>query len=64
MRALFQGESDRGLSRRSFLRVSAAATGGLLVSVYVDLPALARQGNQAKPPVFPPDAFVHIRPDG
>jgi isoquinoline 1-oxidoreductase beta subunit len=64
MRALFQGESDRGLSRRSFLRVSAAAAGGLLVSVYVDLPALAQQGNQAKPLVFPPDAFVHIRPDG
>lgn len=64
MRALFQGESDRGLSRRSFLRVSAAAAGGLLVSVYVDLPALAQQGNQARPPIFPPDAFVHIRPDG
>ena len=64
MRALLKAASDRSLSRRSFLRVSAAATGGLLVSVYVDLPALARQGNQAKPAVFPPDAFVHIRPDG
>ena len=56
------------LNRRSFLRVSAAAAGGLLVSLYVDLPALAQEGNPAAPskpyPSYPPDAFVHIRPDG
>ena len=56
------------MNRRSFLRVSAAAAGGLLVSLYFDLPALAQEGNPAAPskpyPSYPPDAFVHIRPDG
>jgi len=56
--------SDRRLSRRTFLRVSAAAAGGLLVSLYVDLPAFADEGQQAPAKGYPPEAFVHIRPDG
>jgi isoquinoline 1-oxidoreductase beta subunit len=52
------------LTRRSFLRVSATAAGGLLVSLYFDLPLLAQEGAQPKPKVYPPDAFVHIEPDG
>src|SRR5271157_769521 len=52
------------LSRRSFLRVCAAAAGGLLVSLYLDLPLVAQEGGQPKPQVYPPDAFVHIKPDG
>src|SRR6266403_444329 len=65
MRTALKVERDRHLNRRSFLRVSAAAGGGLLVSLYLDLPASAQEGNQAPPPkVYPPDAFVHIRPDG
>src|SRR6266436_2426992 len=64
MRA-FNAPTDLHLNRRSFLRASAAAAGGLLVSLYVDFPALAQGGNQAPPAkVFPPDAFIHIRPDG
>jgi isoquinoline 1-oxidoreductase beta subunit len=52
------------LSRRSFLRVSATAAGGLLVSLYLDFPLTAQEGAQPKPKTYPPDAFVHIKPDG
>src|SRR5579859_4250908 len=56
------------LSRRSFLRVSATAAGGLLVSLYFDLPSPAQEGAQQgappKPKIYPPDAFIHIKPDG
>ena len=65
MRLALKTESDQHLNRRSFLRVSAAAAGGLLVSLYLDVPEFAEEGNQAQPPkVYPPDAFVHVRPDG
>src|SRR5437667_1966976 len=50
------------VSRRGFLKVPAAATGVMLVSLHLDWPALAQQ--PPKPPVYPPDAFVHVRPDG
>ena len=55
------------IDRRGFLRVSFAAAGGLMVSLYLDTPAsLAQEANQApqQPKVYPPDAFVNIRPDG
>jgi isoquinoline 1-oxidoreductase subunit beta len=53
------------IDRRNFLRVSAAAASGLMVSLYLDFPASAQDGGQAPPAkIFPPDAFIHIRPDG
>jgi isoquinoline 1-oxidoreductase beta subunit len=59
---------DGDLTRRSFLRASTAAAGGLLVSLYFDHPAKAQEGVQGAqaPPAktYPPDAFVHVRPNG
>jgi isoquinoline 1-oxidoreductase beta subunit len=65
MRAATRLEKRSQIDRRGFLRVSASAAGGLLVSLYCDLPAFAQEGSQASPPkVYPPDAFVHIKTDG
>src|SRR5947207_1087730 len=65
MRAVLKPDNDLNLNRRSFLRVSAVAAGGLLVSLYLDFPASGQEGTQAPPPkVYPPDAFVHVKPDG
>jgi isoquinoline 1-oxidoreductase subunit beta len=51
------------LSRRGFIQLTAAATGGLLMSLYLDKSSLLAQ--QPPPPkVYPPDAFVHVRRDG
>ncbi len=63
MRAALQRENDR-INRRSFLQVSSVAAGGLLVSLYLDLPAFAVEAQGPPVKIYPPDAFVHIRSDG
>jgi len=54
------------IDRRGFLRVSFAAASGLLVSLYLEPNMLGQEApmpqQQAK--VYPPEAFVNIRPDG
>jgi isoquinoline 1-oxidoreductase beta subunit len=61
-RAISEGRHQ--LTRRTFLAASTTAAGGLLVSVYLDRPLSAQQASEQKPTIYPPDAFVHIRPDG
>jgi isoquinoline 1-oxidoreductase beta subunit len=54
------------LSRRSFLRVSALAGGGLMVVAHLDPMAelLAQAPPGFTPPTFLPTAFIRIQPDG
>ena len=65
MRAAIKPENDLRLNRRSFLNVSSVAAGGMLMALYLDVPAFAFESSQApQAKVYPPDAFVHVRPDG
>jgi len=66
MSAAITSAKDLRVSRRTVLRASATAAGGLLVSLYIDLPLAAQEPGPAasKPKMYPPDAFVDIRPDG
>src|ERR1700682_1805671 len=50
------------VSRRSFLKATAAAGGGLLLSV--SLPALLSHGGASAGGSFAPNAFIRIDPDG
>ena len=62
MRPTVKAEDVLNLNRRSFIRLTTAATGGLLISLYLEKPATVQQAPQPK--VYPPDAFVHVRRDG
>src|SRR6476469_8710963 len=65
MRAAIKPENNLRLNRRRFLSVSSAAAGGMLVALYLDVTAVALESSQGPPAkVYPPDAFVHVRPDG
>jgi isoquinoline 1-oxidoreductase subunit beta len=62
MQPTVKPEAVLNLNRRSFIRLTTAATGGLLISLYLEKPAAVQQAPQPK--VYPPDAFVHVRRDG
>jgi len=51
-------------SRRSFLRVTALAGGGLLIGCGFDLPAGERADAASSSDGFSPNAFIRITPDG
>ncbi|HEX5068965.1 MAG TPA: molybdopterin cofactor-binding domain-containing protein [Vicinamibacterales bacterium] len=56
--------SPVNLDRRSFLRISALAGGGLMIAAYVDpVTGLFAQGRQGGPPPVP-NSFIKIAPDG
>jgi isoquinoline 1-oxidoreductase beta subunit len=50
-------------SRREFLRNSAAAMGGLVISFYLPMRGGRAYAADAPKPVYPPNAFIHIAPD-
>src|SRR5437667_6967004 len=50
------------VNRRTFLRMSGAAAGGLFLSLHLAEPGHARQTPKAQ--AYPPAAFIHVRPDG
>ena len=54
------------IDRRSFLRVTAIAGGGMMIAAYIDPAELFGQGRQGGPPPPPlvPNAFIRIAPDG
>src|ERR1700746_959336 len=53
------------LDRRSFLRVSAVAGGGILVALHFDPVAeVFAQAPQAPPAAFQPTAFLRVAADG
>jgi isoquinoline 1-oxidoreductase beta subunit len=55
----------RTIGRRSFLRVSAIAGGGILLAAYIEPVEALRQAPQGPPPaVLTPNAFIRISPEG
>src|SRR5260370_12451322 len=56
--------SSNTMGRRSFLRASAIAGGGMLLSVYLE-PEIFGQAPQGPPPAnLTPNAFIRIAADG
>ena len=49
------------LDRRGFIKASALAAGGLMVSLYLERSASAQGGALPPPKIYPPDAFGQIR---
>src|SRR5436305_4260803 len=56
---------DTMLTRRSFLRVTALAGGGMMIASYVDVTAVFAQAPGCPPPPpLVPSSFIKIAPDG
>ena len=65
-RSIKNTRTTRTIGRRSFLRVTAAAGGGMLLAAYIDPVenALAQAPQGPPPAVLTPNAFVRISPEG
>ena len=56
--------TTKQLDRRSFIKVSALAGGGMLIGLYTDNELLAQRGGQAPAPTqIVPATFIKIHPD-
>jgi isoquinoline 1-oxidoreductase beta subunit len=58
--------TQTAIDRRSFLRVTALAGGGMMIAAYIDPAELLGQGRQGGPPAPPlvPNSFIKIAADG
>jgi len=65
-RSVKKTRTTRTIGRRSFLRVTAAAGGGMLLAAYIDPveKALAQAPQGPPQAVLTPNAFVRISPEG
>ena len=65
-RSVKNTRTTRTIGRRSFLRVTAAAGGGMLLAAYIDPveKALAQAPQGPPQAVLTPNAFVRISPEG
>jgi isoquinoline 1-oxidoreductase beta subunit len=60
-----EAAEPRNITRRSFLRVTAIAGGGMLLSAYIDpLEGSLARAQQPPAPNLSPNAFIRIAPDG
>src|SRR5882762_6195122 len=55
--------STKGIKRREFLKFSVAASGGLLIGIYMPAASTVACAQQASPSSFMPNAFVRIGTD-
>ena len=58
--------TQAAFDRRSFLRVTALAGGGMMIAAYIDPAEVFGQGRQGGPPAPPlvPNSFIKIAADG
>src|SRR5277367_35325 len=53
------------IDRRSFLKVSALSTGGVLIGMYLEPETASAQGRGGPPPPPPdPHTYIKVAPDG
>jgi len=56
--------SQHPWNRRTFIKASAGAAGGFLLTLHLERSIAAQDAPPTAPKAYPPDAFIEIRPDG
>jgi len=62
-RRMIRRNANAGMQRRDFLKVSVAASGGLLIGFHFPVISQLAQAQQASADAFMPNAFVRIGTD-